>query len=550
MHGGTAMTSRFVITAAALLALSACGSERGAPARLEATPVPTALAPSGGTSVDAEDPPTEGAAAAVHQLWGSRTCADAAHEMELPGRFVEVRFGGGPRGTSTTTLGGHSFTLAVAADGSHFDWSATGGVDFVIAGGSSLSKVYVYDPEAFSAAGLAPPAALDGSPVELRYATFCLDYEVTVTNVAETTPARRTWTWTLEEAANASAMTIPVGGYAAVTYTVTATATAVDTGASATGTVTVANPAPSAAELDLELQPELGGWTGAACIASVEDERQPGVPLDCGVAFPYVLGPGELLRCSYAVSFPEPALASAGGRTSTVVVETGAACDVGGGSGSAEVELPPAGVVEVDACAAVTDRFAGWLGEACRDGRTFTYDVALGPYPVCEEKSVENVARLVTSDTAQILLASHVLALVVECPSGCTLTPGYWKTHAERSSRPSGGWNAVPGGPGAPFFDSGKTWIEVLWKEPQGNAYTILAHAYIAAKLNVLNGADASGVAETIAAAESFFAGRTPYGTLSPDERAVVLEWASFLDRFDNGLEGPLHCGEDGLPAS
>ena len=73
---------------------------------------------------------------------------------------------------------------------------------------------------------------------------------------------------------------------------------------------------------------------------------------------------------------------------------------------------------------------------------------------------------------------------------GCTLTPGYWKTHSKYGPAPyDATWAEI--GEDTPFFASGKTWYDALWTEPKGGeAYYILAHAYIAAALNFKNGAD------------------------------------------------------------
>ena len=74
--------------------------------------------------------------------------------------------------------------------------------------------------------------------------------------------------------------------------------------------------------------------------------------------------------------------------------------------------------------------------------------------------------------------------------AGCSLTPGYWKNHSQYGPAPyDATWAQV--GEDTIFFLSNQTWYEVLWTAPKkGNAYYILAHAYIAAYLNELNGAD------------------------------------------------------------
>lgn len=84
----------------------------------------------------------------------------------------------------------------------------------------------------------------------------------------------------------------------------------------------------------------------------------------------------------------------------------------------------------------------------------------------------------------------------------------------------------------------------MLWTAPRGNAYYILAHAFIAAKLNGLNGADLSAVSAQMAFAETFFSTYAPASTLTRDQRNAVLNAATILDNYNNGLIGPGHCSE------
>ena len=99
------------------------------------------------------------------------------------------------------------------------------------------------------------------------------------------------------------------------------------------------------------------------------------------------------------------------------------------------------------------------------------------------------------------------------------------------------------------FFLSGKTYYQALWEAPKGNAYYILAHAWIATTLNGLNGATMP--AEVQAAwleAKALFQTKTPAqiaaqkGGQQPRKR--FLELAGLLDVYNNGLLGPGHCSE------
>jgi len=135
--------------------------------------------------------------------------------------------------------------------------------------------------------------------------------------------------------------------------------------------------------------------------------------------------------------------------------------------------------------------------------------------------------------------------------NGCTLTPGYWKTHSKYGPAPyDDTWALI--GEDTIFFLSGLSFYEVLWTEPSGgNAYFILAHAYIAAQLNVLNGASTpSDVATALSDATALFGLYTPedIGALSGNDpvRKSFVKLAETLDDYNNGLSGPGHCDDDG----
>ena len=123
---------------------------------------------------------------------------------------------------------------------------------------------------------------------------------------------------------------------------------------------------------------------------------------------------------------------------------------------------------------------------------------------------------------------------------GCTYTQGYWKTHSTYG--PAGpaddGWANV-GGPDAAFFSSGLSWYELFWTPVAGRKYVSLAHQYMAAKLNVLNGADDTDIAAALAAAEAWFPGKSL--TAVPPTNA----WQSAFAAFNEGSTGPGHCEDE-----
>lgn len=190
-------------------------------------------------------------------------------------------------------------------------------------------------------------------------------------------------------------------------------------------------------------------------------------------------------------------------------------------------------------------RLWGWSGLF---PKTFNYAGSIGPYEECGTYQVENVATLkkYNDPTVEFASASWVVHVNVPCASSCTLTPGYWKTHSSYGPAPyDDTWALVsPIGEDTPFFDSDKTWYQVLWTAPKkGDTYYILAHAYIAVKLNELNGADTSVVASELAQTEIWFDAWTN-GKVPAKDRKAAIENAYILDQYNNGYTGPGHCSE------
>jgi cysteine-rich repeat protein len=130
----------------------------------------------------------------------------------------------------------------------------------------------------------------------------------------------------------------------------------------------------------------------------------------------------------------------------------------------------------------------------------------------------------------QACTASCVLETTEE---GCTLTQGYWKNH--------GGWPS-PYEQGDTFFNSGESWIQILKSPPKGgDAYLILAHQYIAYKLNQASGANLPGDLATQAEGYLNTYNPTEVPKKSAD-RSSMIELAGTLDQYNNGLLGPGHC--------
>jgi hypothetical protein len=129
---------------------------------------------------------------------------------------------------------------------------------------------------------------------------------------------------------------------------------------------------------------------------------------------------------------------------------------------------------------------------------------------------------------------------------GCTYTQGYWKTHSDQGPAPyDAGWkNLGPDEEATAFFNSGMTWYQVWQTAPAGNKFYNLAHQYMAAKLNLLNGASSTAeVDAAIAGAEALFSSLAANSTtLTNAQKTQATAWATTLDNYNNGLIGPGHC--------
>ncbi len=344
----------------------------------------------------------------------------------------------------------------------------------------------------------------------------------------------RTWSWTIDKTGDQTALTLSIGQQFPVNYTVVVDATYTDSAWMVNGKIEVSNPAPMAATL-----------TGVSDLVSPD--------IAATVSCPSLTVPaGGTLTCTYSADLPDGSNRT---NTATATLQNYAYASDGSAtasgttdfSGSADVTFGDP-TTEVDECIDVTDDQFGPLGTVCANDvpKTFTYSLYVGPYDVCGEYTFVNVASFVTNDTGTTGSDSWTVTVDVPCAGGCTLTPGYWKTHSEYGPAPyDDTWAQLPTGADTLFFLSGQSYYSVLWTPPTGgNAYYILAHAYIAAKLNVLNGADPAAAQAALNWATTFFSTYTPTSKLSRTVRSDALYYAGILDRYNNGLIGPGHCSE------
>jgi hypothetical protein len=349
----------------------------------------------------------------------------------------------------------------------------------------------------------------------------------------------RTYNWTIDKSADQSTLTLATGEQLLVNYSVAVDATYTDSDWAVSGKIYIHNPAPMAANL-----------------TAVSDLVSPDIAanVDC----PSLIVPArETLACTYSADLPD---ASSRTNTATATLqnydydyEMNATEDgTTNLSGTADVDFSNATINEVDECINVSDTFGGSLGTVCYSDapKTFTYSRWIGPYSACGDYTVDNTASFITNDTGVTGSDGWSVAVNVPCAGGCTLTQGYWKTHSSFGPAPyDDTWALLlPSGPNSIFFSSGKTWYQVFWTPPAGNAYYNLAHQYMAAKLNILNGADPAAAQAALDTATTLFNKYTPaqIAVLKGNSsiRKQFIDLASILDNYNNGYIGPGHCSE------
>jgi hypothetical protein len=352
-------------------------------------------------------------------------------------------------------------------------------------------------------------------------------YAPVVSKTAEASMTR-TWQWTIEKTGDKESLKLAVGQSYVVNYTVVVKAASTDAGWMVAGQIFVKNPSPSAS-MTVNVSDVLDDGTVAAV------DCDPGT---AGDQTTLTVAAGQTGTCTYK-ALP----------TGTIATKNTATAAIGGASfnGTALVDFSKATIKEVDECIAVKDDKAGTLGTICAKDlpKTFTYKLTVGPYDKCALLEYVNIASFTANDTGATGSDSWTVKVDVPCATGCTLTQGYWKTHSKYGPAPyDDTWALI--GEDTTFYLSGQTWYQVLWTAPRGNAYYNLAHQFIAAQLNILNGASTTAEVDTaLAYAKTFFTTHQPGDTLSKADRAKVLAAASTLDKYNNGYIGPGHCSED-----
>jgi hypothetical protein len=423
------------------------------------------------------------------------------------------------------------------------DWTSTFGVDAVIFKGGPNANVYRYPPaESKGDSHLSAPLNVT-APYGLSHVEFCYDYELEVSKTAVTS-FKRTYEWAIRKWADETEATLAPGQTLVAHYYIEAGATYFDTERKVSGEITIHNPDPNNPAIITEVFDKLHLQSGEPI-----EPNEIEIPVDCPVTFPYSLPAGETLVCTYAET-PLPDGGTWLNKAVALTDKTASKVGMGHGSKWLVFEKP---TTEIDECIDIYDSNPVTPNpmHACYPGALIKYTSTVGPYDTCGEYEFINTAYFITNDTGtstKLTPVSHTILVDVPCKGACTLTPGYWKTHSEFGPAPyDANWASLPEGASTLFYLSGQSYYDVLWTPPvQGNAYYILAHAFIAAKLNLLNGASSTpDVDAALAWSETFFNTYTPTSTLTRSQRNEAIRKADLLDQYNNGLVGPGHCSGD-----
>ncbi|MEO6039338.1 MAG: T9SS type A sorting domain-containing protein [Saprospiraceae bacterium] len=452
-----------------------------------------------------------------------------------------------PSGISTYLLDGAAGVLTLNINpsgscGSTLVWSVSDNIvvdRFVAKGGTGGQNVYNYT-------GVNPRPTTDGNihcPVtggSGKYADFshvdvCFHYRLSASKTAVTSYTRD-YDWNLVKSCDGPNPLGPLTTGQTYSYPFHWTASVsgfTDSDWKVTGVITVANST---------LTP--------AVITSIADVLSCGgvsPTLSCGTTFPYTLAAGATLTCNYTANLAAPC-----NGTNTVTVATSSPL-VEGDVATANYHFG-APTSLIDECITVTDNCTTTTNVCIADApKTVNYTCPIS-YAECGTFTYSNTASYATNDddndTDESGSSACTVAVNVPCQGGCTLTIGYWKTHSEFGPAPyDNTWAQLSNGASTTFFLSGTSYYNVAWTAPAGNAYYIMAHQYIAAKLNKLNGASVPAAVQT-----AYNSATTLLNTYTPAQiaglagnnalRKQFVNMATILENYNSGLTGPGHCAE------
>jgi hypothetical protein len=141
-----------------------------------------------------------------------------------------------------------------------------------------------------------------------------------------------------------------------------------------------------------------------------------------------------------------------------------------------------------------------------------------------------------------------VNSVTTSSPAGCTLTQGFWKTHGGTKKNIPNAWPVDTLTIGGIVYTKAEL-IAIMEAPTAGNGIMSLVQQLIAAKLNVLSGADPSSISAAIAAADTLIDNAGDKIVIGPPsspflDPSVTSALNTALTNFNEGTTGPGHCTE------
>lgn len=376
-------------------------------------------------------------------------------------------------------------------------------------------------------------------------------------NVSKTasTSFIRDWSWTVTKSVagtNPDPLVIPRSASGTVSFSIVTGNSFTDHDWKVSGTISVSNPAPI-----------------SVTVNSLVDA---GASVDCGqTSFPTVLAGGGSFNCTYSANKNN---ADAGTNTATATIANNNSGTTSF-SGSADFSFGDPSV-ENHKCVTLSDALTCPTGFSCSGSAlpsdpicapsapSFSYDVTVtNVSATCDTVySVDNAVRLVEGISTLASGSASASFSTGPCGPNCTLTIGYWKTHAgftgnnpDRVTQflpkllgSSGGTKTVTVSTATMVFQIESMIYATSTNGPAdpSNGVTKLYAQLLGAKLNIARGASPTAISSTISSADSFLANKnqSDWLGLTKTQRNNVLTWMSTLDAYNNGLltGGPPHC--------
>lgn len=136
---------------------------------------------------------------------------------------------------------------------------------------------------------------------------------------------------------------------------------------------------------------------------------------------------------------------------------------------------------------------------------------------------------------------------IVSGDENCTHTKAYWKTHA-KGKKKDPTWDLLPEGTKTKFFNSKKTYYNVISRKNKRDLYYMLASEYIATELNLLSGTDPTDIQNSFDKATEIFNTYTPKDLKkwwrNKEKQKQIFSLVLELKAYNFGEIGPGHCDD------